>query len=143
MLARVVLIEDEDLLRDGLERSLRRKGYEVVSVSDPSFCPAFMKSENACTTEQPCGDFILTDNNMPTISGLDFIEMQIKKGCKGAVSNAAVMSAFWSEDDLLKAQKLGCKIFNKPLDLRELLTWLDMSKKALNPDRKLIPLFPK
>jgi len=142
MLSRVILIEDEDLLRDALERAFKRRGYEVISVSGPTFCPAFMNSESACTAEQPCGDFILTDNNMPDMSGLDFIARQREKGCKGAVSNVAVMSACWDEEELLKAQELGCKIFQKPLDLKEVLAWLDANKQTLNPDRELIPLNP-
>ena len=51
-----------------------------------------------------------------------------------------LMSTTWSEADWQYAHKLGCKLFRKPFDLKEILEWLDDCAKGIDADRKLINL---
>jgi len=142
MKTRIIIFEDEYLIRYSLTSKLSKRGYEVLSFSDPTFCPAVYKSEPKCPNPDGsvCCDFLLTDNNMPNMMGLEFIEQQIEKGCKGVFKNKAVMSAAWSAEDLAKAESLGCKVFHKPLDFEAILDWLAEGADLLEEDRQLISL---
>ena len=86
-----------------------------------------------------CSDIIVTDINMPNISGLDFIENQLNHGCK--VNNFAVMSGAWTDKQAEKAKKLGLYIFKKPIDMKDFNNWLDDCEKRLDPKRKLADWF--
>jgi len=140
MRPRVILLEDDDLIRTSLARFLSQRGYEVIISPDPSICPILQKFRSGHFQDEFFGDFLLTDNNMPVLCGLELVEMQMKAGCKGLVPNRAVMSATWSEEDMAKAETLGCTVFNKPLDLDDVLDWLEKGKQALCADRKLVSL---
>jgi CheY-like chemotaxis protein len=87
-----------------------------------------------------CADFLLTDIKMPNMNGLEFIERQMESSCKAGFRNKAVMSAVWSEEDLLKAEQLGCKVFHKPFSLEEILDWLEEGKCWLDENRQLATL---
>lgn len=140
MIPRVILLEDDDLIRISLTRFLSQRGYEVVNSPDPSICPILQKFRNGHFQNEFFGDFLLTDNNMPVLCGLELIEMQLTAGCQGIIPHRAVMSATWDEDSLAKAEKLGCEVFHKPLDLADVLDWLERGKQALCRDRKLVAL---
>ena len=47
------------------------------------------------------------------------------------------MSADWTESGLQYAQKIGCKVFHKPIDLEELLEWRKNCQKQIDHDRVL------
>ncbi len=118
----VYILEDEFTLRSTLSAYLQIKGYEVQAFSDPSFCPLSNESSCVCKRQSPCADFIITDINMPGMTGLRFIDLQKNKGCKAP--NIAIMSASWSKKQYQKARKLGCKVFEKPFGLNDLLQWM-------------------
>ena len=82
-----------------------------------------------------CADIIITDIDMPKITGLDFIENQLKRGCK--VRNLATMSGSWSDSQMKRAAELGCKAFTKPFDINELMSWLNHCEKSIDPARRL------
>lgn len=140
MIPRIILLEDDELVRMALTRALSRRGYEVVSSPDPSICPVCRKFQSGGFGGRVLGDFLLTDNNMPFLNGLDLIAMQVEQGCKGGIRNKAVMSAAWEDEDLEKATQLGCQIFHKPLDIAEVFSWLERGKQSLCADRELVPL---
>jgi hypothetical protein len=76
---------------------------------------------------------------MPNITGLEFVENQIKKGCK--VKNVALISGAWSESDLEYTQRLGCQPFHKPFTIDEINEWLDECENKINPNRLLSDWF--
>ncbi|HIE44472.1 MAG TPA: response regulator [Candidatus Omnitrophica bacterium] len=87
-----------------------------------------------------CGDFIITDIHMPSMTGLDFIENQLRQGgCKSM--NFAVMSADWTDLQLQQAKRLGCYVLKKPFDPQELIDWLVECEKKIDPKRKLSDWF--
>lgn len=71
---------------------------------------------------------------MPVENGIDFIRNRIKNGCK--IKFRALMSADWNEFDLQRAEKIGCRVFHKPFDMEELISWLDSCRKKI--DRRWI-----
>ena len=137
---RVIVLEDEDGSRKLLSQLLEQRGYEVISASEPLNCPLYTDLNSMCTHEFPCGDFLLTDNRMPRMTGLQFIARQGERGCKGVVHNKAVISGTWNEQELADAEGLGCKTFSKPYRITEILHWLEERGKNLPPDRKLAML---
>ena len=140
MIPRIILLEDDELVRMALTRALLRRGFEVVSSPDPSICPVFRKFQSGGLGEKVLGDFLLTDNNMPFLNGLDLIAMQVEQGGRGGIRNKAVMSAAWDDDDLEKATRFGCQIFHKPLNIAEVYSWLERGKQSLRADRELVSL---
>jgi CheY-like chemotaxis protein len=75
---------------------------------------------------------------MPVMTGLEYLESQKQHGCK--IPNVAVMSGSWTEAEIEEAQKLDCRVFEKPFVLEELNNWLSQSEKRIDPSRELSAL---
>ncbi len=135
MKPRVFVFDDDDEVRSLVSSILQNRGYEVYDFPEPGSCPLFLDRECPCPVNRTCGDIIITDIDMPNVSGLEFIENQIKRGCK--VKIFGVMSGSWSDSALKHAGELGAKIFKKPIAIGELIGWLDQCEKVLNSNRKL------
>ena len=138
MKPRVLVFEDNDILRSALEYILDGRGYEVFTFANPDLCQIFDSVDHNCPTNHACTDIIISDVNMPFQTGLELIQDRRQKGCK--VKHRALMSGDWTDSDLKYAQELGCRIFHKPFDIREMLEWLDDCLKKINSERKLSDL---
>lgn len=136
---RAFIFEDDDPLRDSLTNLLRDRGYEVLDFSDPGLCPLYNVTRCRCSDKETCGDVAISDMNMPTISGLEFIERQRKLGCK--LGNIALMSGAWRDSDLTYAEQLGCKTFHKPFTFDQINEWLDECETRIKSDRVLADWF--
>ena len=136
---RALIFDDQKEIRQILWSLFDSRGYEVFTFSHPTICPLSEEELCPCPTEQACTDVILSDMNMPIKNGLDFLEDQIKKGCK--CKHFALMSGAFKDDDLPKAKSLGIKIFKKPLKLKEVMNWLDTIENDIDPKRKLSDWF--
>ncbi|BCR04504.1 hypothetical protein DESUT3_15730 [Desulfuromonas versatilis] len=134
---RAIVLEDDEGCRELLTVILRQRGYEVLSFADPTVCPIFSEPMNACPHEDACGDILVSDNHMPRLSGIEFVEAQTLRGCKGIIQNKAIISANWSQEEREKAERLGCRIFSKPFDIDEICNWLEEREKQIPPSRKL------
>lgn len=137
---RAFVFDDSEELRSLISSILETRGYEVLSFSEPTHSPIYLACECQCSRDNPCGDIFITDINMPNMTGLEFIENQLRNGCKAILQNKAVMSGGWTEAELEQAGKLGCQIFNKPFRLEELIRWLDECEKRIAPARVLSDL---
>lgn len=131
MIFRAFVIDDYPPCRDLLFHLLGSRGYEVLCFADAGFCDACSSSISQCARDTPCADFLLTDNKMPGISGLELLTLQKKGGCKIANANKAILSGAWSAFELDEAASFGCRIFHKPYELPELFSWLDAQEKAV------------
>jgi DNA-binding response OmpR family regulator len=138
---RVLIFEDNDILRSTLKYILNERGYEVFTFADPKMCQIFESVDCYCPADHACADIIISDVNMPTANGLEVIKELHQKGCK--VKYRALMSGDWTDSDLKYAHELGCHIFHKPFNIKEMLKWLDDCADKINPERKLSDLFPK
>lgn len=135
---RAIVISSDQSLRFAILSILKRRGYEVYDAAEPYSCPIFLDCECPCPMEYACTNIIITDIILPKMTGLEFIKSQRGKGCK--VQNIGVMSTVWQEADLVKFEKLGCKIFTKPFKMDELTQWLDECEKRIEPNFKLSKL---
>jgi two-component system response regulator AtoC len=136
---RVLVFEDNELIRSVLWRILEKRGYEVFTFPDPDSCPLYLAPTCPCPGDEACADIIITDIRMPKTSGLEFIENQLKKGCK--VKNIGLMSSTWVDYEVECAQRLGCLAFPKPFNLNELNEWFDDCEKNVDTNRVLSDWF--
>ncbi len=132
---RVLLLEDNVSIIKLLTGLLQDRGYEVLGFSSPVTCPLQMTPECRCGANQRCTDLIVSDLQMPAMTGLTFIENQRKKNCK--CQHVALISAHWTDEDLALAHHLKCKTFTKPFFFQELDTWLDEVEATIEPTREL------
>jgi FixJ family two-component response regulator len=68
-------------------------------------------------------------------NGLDFIEQLIEKGCR--LPHFALMSGAFSAADLVRASKLGCVLFMKPLNTEALTAWVEEVERSIPSERAL------
>ena len=115
-MARILVVDDEPLIRGFLRRCLENLGHEVVELADG-------KHASRTHLENPV-DLMITDLFMPHRDGLQTIfelhqnspELRII-----AISGGAVDSRFSSSDMLGIASRLGaCKILEKPFGIKRL-----------------------
>lgn len=140
MKLRAIIFEEVESLRNLLTIALRDRNYEVFSFSDTSLCPLYDNSSCTCQEELSCADLLIIDKPFPGMSGLELIQRRMESGCKGAVSNTALMSANWTPEELEIARDLGCKTFEKPFRFKDFSNWLDSREKEVVPGRKLADL---
>ncbi|APG27585.1 hypothetical protein A7E78_06895 [Syntrophotalea acetylenivorans] len=134
MKKKAVVVDDDDYCRYSLSSFLRKNGYEVTCFDSGIYCELHKGSQSMCSKEEPCGHFFLTDNRMPGIDGLMLIARQNNGACKVPIEMKAVLSGAFTTDELAQAEKLGCKIFQKPYDFDEISKWLDQQEEIIPPD---------
>lgn len=138
MALRVVIFEDEQVTREILSRLISSRGHEVHSFSDPSCCPLYSGATCSCSEKEACADILITDNQMPVMTGLQFIQRQYERGCRGIVDNKAIVSGYLSPEELELTRNLGCKVFGKPLNWREMQLWLNEREELMLSSKKLM-----
>lgn len=110
-MARILVAEDEDDIRELIERVLTREGHQVVTVTDGT-AAVEMHQDQAF-------DLIVSDLNMPRLTGIQVAE-KVRANQPGAVPFLLV-TASATEEDLLEARRLGISGFMpKPFRLAEL-----------------------
>ena len=139
MRLRVLLFDDDPLVRSLLETVLQGRGCEVFSFADPALCPLHPAPECQCPGGQMCADVIISDLRMLDVQGLDFVESQMNKGCR--IPHVALMSGAWSDPDRARARKLGCRAFGKPFKPNEIHQWLDEIEQSVDQARILFDGF--
>ncbi len=72
---------------------------------------------------------------MPHIDGLHFIQKLVEMKCRRP--HIAIVSGSWEESDAALARELGCKVFQKPITLDELVDWIEEVESNLPPNRVL------
>jgi CheY-like chemotaxis protein len=121
---RALVIDDNEMTRNLYAEILKEKQVRVFAYADPTEfmdkCP-----EVRCRKQKPCFDAILTDNKMPQMTGLAFLQQIAGMGCLVPKEQTAIVSGDWSSEDLKKARKLGCRIFEKPCTIELIMDWVD------------------
>jgi DNA-binding response OmpR family regulator len=135
MKIRALVFEDDNTLRYVVKCALDARGYEVMVFENPAECALLKNHDCRCESNEVCADIMVSDVDMPEVSGLEFAKTQTRKGCK--IVSIGLMSGRWSEPQLKEARELGCKTFEKPLDIGELNHWLDECELRIPKDRML------
>jgi DNA-binding NtrC family response regulator len=120
---RVLLIDDDDVLRDLLSRELTRRGHEVVAAATGKEGIAKAPTANA--------EVVLLDLNLPDMSGLDVLR-QLRADKLDA--EVILLTAHGTVDTAIQAMKLGAYDFlQKPCHLEE----LELSLQRAGEHRRL------
>lgn len=110
-MAKVLLVEDNEMNRDMLSRRLERKGYTVVCAVDGQ--------EGVTKAQSETPDLILMDMSLPVLDGWEATR-QIKAINKSIPIIALTAHAMASDEQ--KAREAGCDDFDtKPVELPRLL----------------------
>ena len=112
-MAKILLVEDNEMNRDMLSRRLERKGYEVILAQD---------GEEAIARAEADGpDLVLMDIGLPGIDGCEATR-RIRNGPAGAALPIIALTAHAMSVDEARAREAGCDDFDtKPVDLPRLL----------------------
>ena len=112
----VLVVEDDDDVRDAVSASLRDEGYEVAEAENGRLALEWLKS-NA----DPC--LVLLDLWMPVMSGIELHEVMAQDPRLSGVPLVVVSAAGDAKD---RAQQMGALGYlRKPLDLHDLLATVE------------------
>lgn len=137
---RVLVLGFSDDDRRVLSIILKLEGYEVIASSEPMCCPVYSRCGGVCPYGAACTDFIFIDLQRANISTFDLLEAQSRGHCSVSLDRKAVFTNSLTEEEVKRAEKLGCKIFKIPYRYKEITNWLSKKQKAIAPERKLFDL---
>jgi two-component system response regulator AtoC len=127
MRARVLVVDDEPLIRRSMERALTDQGFEVRSAAGVA------EGFTAFETIRP--QVVVLDVRLPDGSGLEMLPRlrRIDPAVK-----VVMVTAFGETAEAVRAMKLGAADFlKKPYELEELLHAVKSAAKSLQRDRRL------
>jgi two-component system response regulator AtoC len=110
----VLVVDDESAIREFLTTFLERYGFAVRSASDGASALALLRAEHV--------DVILVDLQMPGISGLD-MAAEVRR-TNPYIPMALITATPMAIQPMTLRQTGISRVFVKPFDLGELLTWL-------------------
>jgi two-component system cell cycle response regulator DivK len=112
-MAKILLVEDNEMNWDMLSRRLRRRGYEVVVATDGK------KGVELASSETP--DLILMDMSLPVLDGWEATQ-QIKQTSGIQSIPIIALTSHAMKGDREKALSVGCDDYDvKPIDFPRLL----------------------
>ena len=83
-----------------------------LGFQDPTFCPTYNVLKTECPYKKPCTDVIISNYNMPKITGTEFLKTQNELGCKIPFKNKAIITgAVLNQEAKDLIDSLGCKLF--------------------------------
>lgn len=116
--AKILVVDDERLIRLSLQKGLKKEGYEVV--------PAEGGEEGLKIYREELPDLVLLDINLPEMNGMEVLKI-IKEIDRDAL--VIMITAYGSIETAVKALKLGAYDFvEKPFNMEKLRVII---KKAL------------
>lgn len=116
-MARVLIVEDNEMNRDMLSRRLERRGYDILLAEDAE------QGIEVAQMEQP--DIILMDVSLPGMNGWDATR-QLKASAKTAEIPIVALTAHALSTDREKATEAGCDAYEtKPVELPTLISTIE------------------
>lgn len=112
-MAKILLVEDNEMNRDMLSRRLTRNGFEVVLAVDGQ------QGVDIALAQKP--DVILMDMSLPVLDGWEATR-RVKADPQTTAIPVIALTAHAMEQDRAQAMAAGCDDFDtKPVDLPRLL----------------------
>lgn len=117
-MAKILLVEDNEMNRDMLSRRLTRKGFEVATAVDGR------RGVEMAAAEKP--DLILMDMSLPVMDGWEATR-QVKGNPETCAIPVIALTAHAMAADKDEAFAAGCDDFDtKPVDLERLLQKINL-----------------
>ncbi len=122
-MAKILLVEDNEMNRDMLSRRLTRKGHDVFIAVDGA--------EGVSMAIAKVPDLILMDMNLPVLDGWQATQ-QIKAAPETSTIPVIALTAHAMTGDREKCMKAGCDDYDtKPVEFPRLLAKIEtLLKKA-------------
>ena len=111
---RILLVEDDDVMRDYLARALGRSGYAVEARSDGEAALVLLAAERF--------DLLLTDVVMP---GVDGIELARRAGELAPAMRVMFITGFAAVTLKAASVRPDARVLSKPFHLRDLVLEVD------------------
>ncbi|PMB06463.1 DNA-binding response regulator [Fischerella thermalis CCMEE 5198] len=116
--SRILVVEDEELIREMIVLALEEQGYRVVTAADGRSAVEQLKSFDANLGE-PTFDLVILDLMLPHINGLDVCRLMRYQGNPVPI---LMLSAKGSETDRVLGLEVGADDYlTKPFSMRELV----------------------
>jgi two-component system cell cycle response regulator DivK len=116
-MAKILLVEDNEMNLDMLSRRLRREGYEIVTATDGK------RGLSAAQTEAP--DVILMDMSLPELDGWE-VTRQLKAAASTRDIPVIALTAHAMVSDRQRALEAGCDDYDtKPVDFKRLVAKIE------------------
>ncbi len=134
---RLIYLEDEESLTTLMTSYLKgKKDFELCIFPNPQRCHVWAKINQTqqCQCADACADFLITDNDMPHVTGLQFLQVMKHHNCK---IKHVLMTSGHPEMER-KVIELGYEFLRKPFSLFTIGLWLDSKKDLIDPQRKLM-----
>src|SRR3954447_6174968 len=114
-MAKILIVDDQDMMRDSLAAILAREGHEIIAANDGNIAIGRLSSTKI--------DLVITDLKMPKMTGIELLA-EVKK-LKPDVP-VILMTAFASVQTAVEAMKLGAYDYiQKPFDGDEIKLLVD------------------
>lgn len=127
----ILVIDDDDLLRQQLARAFERRGLEVRTAANVETASAMIREESP--------ELAVIDLKMPDGSGLELVELLHEVD---ASSRAVVLTGYGSIATAIDAVRLGATYFlQKPADADEILNAFTRAE-GRQSDPKEVPQAP-
>ena len=121
-MAKILLVEDNEMNRDMLSRRLTRRGSEIVMAVDGEQGVAMAESEKP--------NLILMDMSLPIIDGWEATR-RIKANTATQAIPVIALTAHAMSDDREKAMSAGCDEYDtKPIEMERLLPKIEALLKS-------------
>ncbi|KAB8317220.1 response regulator transcription factor [Tolypothrix campylonemoides VB511288] len=116
--SRILVVEDEELIREMLVLALEEEGYGVVTATDGRLAVEYLKSYEPNSGEVSF-DLVILDLMLPQINGLDICRLLRYQGNPVPI---LMLSAKGSETDRVLGLEVGADDYlTKPFSMRELV----------------------
>jgi len=116
--SRILIVEDEELIREILVVALEEEGYDVITANDGRTAIEYLNSCENNPEELPL-DLVLLDLMLPQINGLDVCRFLRHQGNSVPI---LMLSAKGSETDRVLGLEVGADDYlTKPFSMRELV----------------------
>lgn len=122
----VLLIEDDEVMREMLAEALRRGGCQVTECADPVrwllSCIGQAWGPPASEAHSQHYDVVVSDIRMPNLSGLDALRILKQLRCTDTCPPTILITAFGDPATHQTARELGAvAVLDKPFATRDLL----------------------
>jgi two-component system, OmpR family, phosphate regulon response regulator PhoB len=118
-LGRILVVEDEDLIRDTIALTLTEEGYEVITAADGRHALDLLQANAKQSEAESLFHLIILDLMLPYVNGLDLCRLMRREGNSIPI---LILSAKGTETDRVVGLEVGADDYlTKPFGMRELV----------------------